>query len=230
MGTMHCKPGTAYTRQEQFLTTRLVRTRKLFGFLHAHRHELFDDAFEAELESMYRKTGAGRAPVPPAMLAVATLLQACHGMPDAEAVEMSVVDLRWQLVLDRLGSTEPAFSQGALLRVPRTSHSPRYGAAAARAHSCPRVDDEGVRRKEASEDPAHCHRLDAPGRGWPRRRYDQPARSCCAEGHQRGSPRCSIARPRTSLVPRAPRCLPSRASRRPSTSSGVIPSRRPALS
>ena len=49
---MHWKPGTAYTRQEQFLMKRLVRTRKLFGFLRAHRHELFDDAFEAELESM----------------------------------------------------------------------------------------------------------------------------------------------------------------------------------
>lgn len=29
-------------------------------------------------------------------------------------VELTVVDLRWQLVLDRLGSDQPAFSQGAL--------------------------------------------------------------------------------------------------------------------
>jgi hypothetical protein len=93
---------------------RLVRTRKLFGFLRAHRHELFDEAFETELEEMYRTTGAGKEPLPPAMLAMATLLQAYHGMSDAEAVEMTVVDLRWQLVLDRLGATEPAFSQGAL--------------------------------------------------------------------------------------------------------------------
>lgn len=27
---------------------------------------------------------------------------------------MKVVDLRWQLVLDRLGASDPAFSQGAL--------------------------------------------------------------------------------------------------------------------
>ena len=47
---------------------------------------------------MYRESGAGRAPVPPAMLAMATLLQAYHGMSDAESVEMTVVDLRWQLV------------------------------------------------------------------------------------------------------------------------------------
>lgn len=93
---------------------RLTRTRKLFGFLRMHRHELFDDEFQAELESMYRDTGAGKEPVPPAMLAMVALLQGYHGISDAEAVEMSVVDLRWQLVLDVLGSAEPAFSQGAL--------------------------------------------------------------------------------------------------------------------
>lgn len=114
MGSMRWKPSMTYTRQEQFLMKRLVRTRKLFGFLRAHRNELFDDAFEAELEAMYRGSGAGKEPVPPALLAMATLLQAYHGMSDAEAVEMTVVDLRWQLVLDRLGASEPAFSQGAL--------------------------------------------------------------------------------------------------------------------
>jgi len=45
---------------------------------------------------------------------MATVLQAYHGMSDAEAVEMTVVDLRWPLMLDRLGANEPAFSQGAL--------------------------------------------------------------------------------------------------------------------
>jgi len=114
MGSMRWKPSTTYSRQEQFLMKRLIRTRKLFGFLRTHRHELFDEAFEAELESMYRDTGAGRPPVAPALLAMATLLQAYHGMSDAEAVEMTVVDLRWQLVLDRLGANVPAFSQGAL--------------------------------------------------------------------------------------------------------------------
>ena len=114
MGSMRWRPSTTYTRQEQFLMKRLVRTRKLFGFLRAHRHELFDEACEADLESMYRDTGAGREPVAPALLAMATLLQAYHGMSDAESVEMTVVDLRWQLVLDRLGASEPAFSQGAL--------------------------------------------------------------------------------------------------------------------
>lgn len=108
------QPSTTYTRQEQYLMKRLTRTRKLFAFLREHRHELLDDAFQAELESMYRDTGAGKDAMPPALMAMALLLQAYHGMSDAEAVEMTVVDLRWQMVLDRLGKTEPAFSQGAL--------------------------------------------------------------------------------------------------------------------
>jgi hypothetical protein len=93
---------------------RLGRTRKLFAFLRAYRYELFDDAFQAELETMYRDTGAGKAPVPPALLAMVTWLQAYLGVSDAEAVELSVMDRRWQLVLDCLEATEPPFSQGAL--------------------------------------------------------------------------------------------------------------------
>ncbi len=107
-------PQRPYTTQEEFLMRRLGRTRKLFAFLRAQRHELFDDAFQAELEGMYRETGAGKVPVPPALLAMVTLLQAYLGSSDAEAVELSGVDLRWQLGLDCLGATAPAFSQGAV--------------------------------------------------------------------------------------------------------------------
>jgi hypothetical protein len=107
-------PSRVYSFQEKVLIKRLKRTRKLFAFLRNHRHELFDDAFQTELETMYRDTGAGKSPVPPAMLAMAVLLQSYVGASDAEAVEMTVVDLRWQLVLGRLGASEPAFSQGAL--------------------------------------------------------------------------------------------------------------------
>jgi hypothetical protein len=95
---------------------RLVRTGRLFGFLREHRHELFDDGFQAELESMYRETGAGNEPIPPALMAMALLLQSYEGTSDVKVVEMTVVDLRWQMVLDRLGSREPAFSQGALVQ------------------------------------------------------------------------------------------------------------------
>jgi hypothetical protein len=108
------KPRQSYTRQEDLLLSRLGRTRKLFAFLRVHRDELFDDAFQAELETMYRDTGAGKPPLPPALLAMAVLLQAYLGTSDAEAVELTVVDLRWQMVLDCLGATKPAFSQGAI--------------------------------------------------------------------------------------------------------------------
>jgi len=84
----------------QFLLRRLRRTRKLFAFLRDHRHELFDDGFQTELEAMYRDTGAGREPAPPALLAMIVLSRSYLGMSDAEAVELTVVDLRWQMVLD----------------------------------------------------------------------------------------------------------------------------------
>jgi hypothetical protein len=43
-----------------------------------------------------------------------TGLQGYVGASDAEAVEMSVMDRRWQLVLDCLDVEEPPLSQGAL--------------------------------------------------------------------------------------------------------------------
>ena len=107
-------PSRTYTRQENWLLKRLRRTRKLFAFLRDHRHEIFDEAMQVELESMYRDSGAGKDPVCPAMMAMATLMQGYLSVSDAEAVELTVVDLRWQMVLDRLGCEEPAFSQGAL--------------------------------------------------------------------------------------------------------------------
>jgi hypothetical protein len=107
-------PPEQLTRQEQMLLKRLDRVRKLLGFLRLHRHELFDDEFQRELEGMYRETGAGKAPVPPALMAMATLVQAYLGVSDAEMVELTVVDLRVQMVLDRLGADDTAFSQGAL--------------------------------------------------------------------------------------------------------------------
>jgi hypothetical protein len=107
-------PPVAATRQEQFLLKRLGRVRKLFGFLRLHRHELFDDPFQEELASMYRRTGAGKPALPPALLAMATLVQGYLGVSDAEMVELTVVDLRVQMVLGCLGAEAPPCSQGAL--------------------------------------------------------------------------------------------------------------------
>lgn len=107
-------PTSKTTRQEDLVLRRVNKKRKLFGLLYEYRHELIDDPFQAELEAMYRDTGAGKEPVAPALLAMAVLLQGYDGVSDAEAVERTVIDLRWQLVLGCLGATEPAFSQSAL--------------------------------------------------------------------------------------------------------------------
>ena len=108
------KPPVAPTRQEQFLLKRLGRVRKLLGFLRLHRRELFDAAFQDELALMYRTTGAGKDALPPAMMAMAMLVQGYLGISDAEMVELTVVDLRVQMVLGCLGAEDAAFSQGAL--------------------------------------------------------------------------------------------------------------------
>ena len=107
------EPSNTLTTQEQVLLKRLGRVRKLFGFLREHRALIFDDKLQDELAAMYRDTGAGRPPVTPALMAMAALLQGYVGASDAEVVELTVVDLRWQMVLGQLGQTTPAFSQGA---------------------------------------------------------------------------------------------------------------------
>ena len=63
---------------------------------------------------MYRTTGAGKEARPPAMMAMAMLVQGYLGISDAEMVELTVVDLRVQMVLGCLGAEAPPFSQGAL--------------------------------------------------------------------------------------------------------------------
>lgn len=113
MGSMRWQPREEQSKQEKLLLKRLGRTRKLFAFLRLHRREIFDASFQQELEAMYRDSGAGKEPVRPALMAMAALLQGYSGSSDAETVELTIVDLRWQMVLDVLGAEEPAFSQGA---------------------------------------------------------------------------------------------------------------------
>jgi len=112
-------PSAELSREEEYICRRLKRTGKFFAFLRRHRHELFDDAFQAELGAMYSDLPRGTAPLPPAMMACATLLQAYERTSDAKAVEDSVFDKRWQMVLGTLGSTSPAFSQGSLVEFRR---------------------------------------------------------------------------------------------------------------
>lgn len=108
------KPRIELTKKEELIMKRLGRVRALFGFLRTKRHVLFDDAFQEQLMGMYRQTGAGDTPRAPAMLCMVVLLQGYVGASDAEAVELAVMDRRWQLVLDCLDVEEPPFAQGAL--------------------------------------------------------------------------------------------------------------------
>src|SRR5712692_5662573 len=93
---------------------KAVRRARLFVFLRLHRHELFDEQFQAELAEAYADSPKGQPPVPPAQLALATILQACTGVSDDEVIEATVMDRRWQLVLDCMGAEEPPFSKGTV--------------------------------------------------------------------------------------------------------------------
>lgn len=79
-------------------------------WLGRHRHERCDRAFQAALAAAYTAARVGRPPVPPAQLALATLLQAYTGVSDAEVVEAATFDPRWHVVLDCLGAAEAPFS------------------------------------------------------------------------------------------------------------------------
>ena len=54
---------------EQTIITCIKRA-KLFVFLRYHRHELFNDAFQEELATLYTPSLRGQPPIPPAQLAV----------------------------------------------------------------------------------------------------------------------------------------------------------------
>lgn len=106
-------PRQDLTKKEEILCKHLVRVRTLMVFLRKWRHEIVDDAFQQELASMYRDTGAGKAPVAPALMAMATLVQDYLMVSDAEMVKLTVFDQTVQMVLDHFGEEAPAFSQGA---------------------------------------------------------------------------------------------------------------------
>jgi hypothetical protein len=94
---------------------KAVRRAKLFVFLRQHRHELFDEEFQAELARAYVDSPKGQPPVPPAQLALATIVQAYAGVSDDEVIEAAVMDRRWQLVLDCMDAGQPPFSKGTLV-------------------------------------------------------------------------------------------------------------------
>ncbi len=109
------KPSVELSPRETRLL-KVIKQKTLYGFLRKHRHELFDDGFQAEMAEMYTDV-PGNPPTSPALLAMVTLLQAYTGLSDHDAVVASQTDLKWRLVLGLLDSPElgdAPFSQGAL--------------------------------------------------------------------------------------------------------------------
>lgn len=92
-----------------------IRRAKLFVFLRQHRHTLFADPLQQALLTLYKDQPQGHPPVPPAQLALATLLQAYTQVSDDEVIEATRMDRRWQLVLDCLDCDTPPFSKGTLV-------------------------------------------------------------------------------------------------------------------
>jgi Transposase DDE domain/Transposase domain (DUF772) len=99
---------------EQAIVQR-IRRAKLFVFLRRHRRAIFTDAFQGELAAVSKDSPVGSPPIPPARLALATILQAYTGVSDDEVIEATTMDRRWQLVLDCLDCAQPPFSKGTLV-------------------------------------------------------------------------------------------------------------------
>ena len=108
------QPPVAFSIQEEQIVQR-IRKAKLFVFLRQHRHILFDEPFQEELANLYQKQERGRPPVALAMLALALILEAYTGVSDDEVIEATVMDRRWQLVLDCLDTEHTPFSKGTLV-------------------------------------------------------------------------------------------------------------------
>ncbi len=107
-------PPIALTPEEHKIAARTRKARKFFVFLREHRHELLDATFQNTLTETSSAEPGGKAPVEAGLLALATLLQAyCH-VGDRDAVELTVMDKRWQMVLDCLGAEQPPCSQSTL--------------------------------------------------------------------------------------------------------------------
>jgi hypothetical protein len=108
-------PPIPLSEQEQTVVAK-IRRAKLFLVLRTVRHELFDDAFQEELATIYQESTKGRPPVPPAQLALATILQAYTDVSDDEVIEVLTMDRRWQLVLDCLDCAQGPFGKGTFVR------------------------------------------------------------------------------------------------------------------
>ena len=131
-------------------------------FLREHRHAILDADFQHMLAQSYRQEPGGQEPVDAGLLALATLLQAyCH-VGDRDAVALTVMDKRWQLVLDCLRAEQPPFSQGTLFNFGCGSSHTTW------TRPC-WIAPSPWRRKPEGSVPGNC------ARSWTPRRWSAPA-------------------------------------------------------
>ena len=110
----HWFPPAELTARQQKLLARASKKRAFFGILYDAAAELLDESFQDELLGMYRDTGAGLPPIPPAQMLMLLLLQKSAGVADHEAVNASSDDLRWRLLLGRWDHDDPLCAQSTL--------------------------------------------------------------------------------------------------------------------
>lgn len=108
------QPPVEFSAKEEQVVKR-IRKAKLFVFLRRYRQNIFDEAFQQELATLYQESKRGQPPIAPAQLALATIIQAYMGVSDDEVIEAMIMDRRYQLVLNCLDTEESPFSKGTLV-------------------------------------------------------------------------------------------------------------------
>jgi Transposase DDE domain len=107
-------PPIALTLEEQNMAARPRQRRQCFVLLRERRHDRLDADFQHTLAKRESPEPTGNAPLEGGRWALALLVQAyCH-VSAREAGERTVMDQRWQMVLDGLGTAPPPCSQGPL--------------------------------------------------------------------------------------------------------------------
>jgi hypothetical protein len=107
-------PPIELTPEAQQMVARTRKRRQGFVWLRERRHELLDADLQHTLAQRSSPDPGGQAPVDTGILALATLVQAYGNVGDRDAVERTVMDKRWQRVLDGLGAAQPPCSQRTL--------------------------------------------------------------------------------------------------------------------
>jgi hypothetical protein len=92
-----------------------MRRAKLLVCLRHQRHALCTDAVQQAWATLSQESPQGSPPVPPAHLALATILPASTRVSEDEVIAVTTMERRWHRVLDWLDSESAPCSQGTLV-------------------------------------------------------------------------------------------------------------------